>query len=124
MQTKPSSPPSAADSQTTISSQTSGLNSRQTVHIAEAVSIACDRDLNPAEQVKGLFCLMEKSGGEVQLLQSKNVINAQSPLSLYPSSSASDCDPRGHKMAAEIKPLRLHSGQEEGHKDPKRGSNI
>lgn len=80
MQTKPSSPPSAADSQTAVSSQTSGLNSRQTVHTAEA----CDRDLNPAEQVKGLFCLMEKSGGEVQLLPSKNVINGQAPLSFYP----------------------------------------
>ena len=84
VQTKPSSPPSAADSQTAISSQTSGLNCRQTVHTAEAVSVACDRDLNPAEQVKGLFCLMEKSGGEVQLLPSKNVINGQAPLSFYP----------------------------------------
>ena len=30
-----------------------------------------------------------------------------------PSSSACDYDPHGHTMAAEIKPLPLHSGQEE-----------
>lgn len=57
------------------------------------------------------------SHGKVQRLGSAGSV--QQRTIFCPSGTPLTCDykPHAHKMAAEIKTLRLHSGQEERHKD-------